>query len=103
MLMLVVALPRLERIYRNIIDEKLDVDVDIIRVSDVDRSYPILRQIDWDSDTSDKHIVIDFSTNRDVQKVLRQVSAFVMCLLVVTVVDRPSSAHLSTRNCSPCE
>jgi len=72
-----VALPRLERIYRSIIDAKLDVDVDVVRVHNVDRSYPILRQIDWNSDTSDRHIVLDFSTNRAVQKVLRQVSAFV--------------------------
>ena len=47
----------------------------MIRVSDIDRSYPILRQIDRNRDTSaDKHIILDFATNRAVQKVLRQVS-----------------------------
>jgi len=70
------ALPRLERIYRSIIDEQLDVDVDVVRVNDVDRSYPILRQIDWTSETSDRHIILDFSTNQAVQKVLRQVDIF---------------------------
>jgi len=75
-----VALPRLERIFRSITDEKLDVDVDVIRVSDVDKSYPILRQIDWNTEIADKHIVIDFSNNQAVQKVLRQVG---VCLLSV--------------------
>lgn len=71
------ALPRLERIFRCITDEKLDVDVDVIRVSDVDRSYPILRQIDWNTEITDKHVVIDFCDNQAVQKVLRQVGLFV--------------------------
>jgi len=70
-------LPRLERIFRCITDEKLDVDVDVIRVSDVDRSYPILRQIDWNTEITDKHVVIDFCDNQAVQKVLRQVGLFV--------------------------
>ena len=69
-----VALPRLERIYRGIVDENLDVDVDVIRINDVDRSYPVLRQVDWNSDTADRHVVLDFSTNRAVQKILKQVS-----------------------------
>jgi len=75
-LLMLSALPRLERIYRTIIDEKLNVEVDVIRVSNVDRSYPILRQIDRHGETSaDKHIILDFATNRAVQKILRQVSA----------------------------
>jgi len=79
---MLVALPRLERICRGLVDEKLHVDVDVIRVNDVDRSYPLLRQIDWNSETSDRHIVLDFSTNRAVQKVLRQVSTFVVWFAV---------------------
>ena len=75
-LLMLTALPRLERIYRCIVDDGLNVDVDVIRIHDVDRSYSILRQIDWKSGTSDRHVVVDFSDNQAVQKVLRQVGVF---------------------------
>jgi len=70
------ALPRLERIYRSIIDERLDVDIDVVRVADVDRCYHLLRQIDWTAGSdaaAHRHIVLDLATNTAVQKVLRQV------------------------------
>jgi len=74
------ALPRLERIYRRVVDERLDVDVDVVRLNDVDRCYPLLRQIDWTSDATDRHIVLDLSSNAAVQKVLRQVGSFAAAL-----------------------
>jgi len=76
------ALPRLERIYRRIMDEQMNVDIDVIGVNDVDRCYAILRQIDWYGETYDRHIVLDFSTNRAVQKVLKQVGISVVAMRV---------------------
>lgn len=102
-----IALPRLERIHRCIVDAKLDVDVDVIRVSDVNRSYPVLRQIDWNSDTSDKHIILDFATNQAIQKVLRQVSAFSMpymtSALLCHVVLYDSSLRVESKETADCK
>ena len=98
------ALPRLERIYRRIVDEQLDVEVDVIRVNNVNMSYPVLRQIDWNNKISDKHVIIDFSSNRAVQKVLRQVSGFVVSLslpslsLSLSVHEWPVICHTRNRN-----
>lgn len=50
------------------------VNIEIIRINNVDDSYGVLRQLDGRLETESRHVVIDLSTDNALEKILRQVS-----------------------------
>jgi len=62
--------------YDAINDDNIKLDITVVRVVTIDRCYATLRQIDSQSPESDKHIILDFSTNAILQTVLQQVWHF---------------------------
>ena len=71
------GLSRLERLYEVVNREDLKIEIDVVRIIHVEHCYALLRQLDSRMPSGDKNIVIDLSTERSLELVLRQVSGSV--------------------------
>ena len=50
------------------------VNIEVIRINNVDDSYDVLRQLDGRLELESRHVVLDLSTDNALEKILRQVS-----------------------------
>ena len=67
------GLSRLQHLYEVVNSEELKIEIDVIRIINVENCYALLRQLDSRMPTGDKNIVLDLSTERSLELVLRQV------------------------------
>lgn len=67
------GLSRLERLYEIVNSEEWKIEIDVVRIINVEHCYALLRQLDSRMTNGDKNIVVDLSTERSLELVLRQV------------------------------
>jgi hypothetical protein len=70
-LILLTGLYRLEQLHNAINNSTYNLEIDWLRITNVDNCYVSLRRID--NSPGDKHIVLDFGTQAALESVLRQV------------------------------
>lgn len=74
------GLSRLERIYREIAQKTLAVEIECLHIIDIRGSYMALRSLDQRQPTGNKYIVLDISNISRLQDLLHQVSWLTDCL-----------------------
>ena len=69
------GLSRLQQLHRIVNSEEMRVVVDSLRLIHIENCYALLRHLDSRTPSGDKYIILDLSTERALEIVLKQASS----------------------------